>query len=359
MRGPGAQSPRLRRRSAEEEEELRRIVRTAERQTHARDVLRQSGPAQPLAGTVPVLQGDDQVTRQELYAQLWLFADPLPSPLEAVTGITHKNLWHPEPRLQEPVQALGTRKIYYLKQLEDIMDAAAAPGAPELPFTRLFPNLQFLEGPVRVLDDRAKRWYMENLGIDSTLKLYVKHILNWHDGEVRLMGDFQWETFPATGGDQVVPGGFTVFHPHLWHYQYMKSPETRAWLLWRKTSPWKLHDLRPQDVAWVLAKEGNETTYVKFVPAPGGSPAAGENQNLGPGTFYVKQGHLVTLAEMLRFGSHVCTCFDIYRTFVHLPIFVYKRAHSSSQSEPGMKRKAAKLLRHEETGRYGLPAYRW
>ena len=113
-------------------------------------------------------------------------------------------------------------------------------------------------------------------------------------------------------------------------------------------------DLRPQDVAWVLAKEGNETTYVRFVPALGGTqPLAG--------TFYVKEGHLVTLAEMFRFGSHVCTCFDIYRTYVHLPIFVYKRAHSSSRSESGLQRKTAKLLRHKETGKYGLPddSARW
>ena len=158
---------------------------------------------------------------------------------------------------------------------------------------------------------------------------------------------------PAAGGDQVVPGGFTEFHQHFWHYQYRKSPETRAWAFWRRTSEWKLHDLRRQDVEWVLSKEGNETTYVKFVPAPGGSPA--------DGTFYLKQGHLVTLAEMFRFGTQLCTCFDIYRTFVHLPIFVFKRAHSSSGSEPGQKRRQAKWLRHEETGRYGLPtrANRW
>ena len=73
---------------------------------------------------------------------------------------------------------------------------------------------------MRVLDDEARRGYMENLGIDRTMKSYVKHILNWHDGEVRLLGDFQWVRFdlvqfPAAGGDQVVPGGFTVFHPHL------------------------------------------------------------------------------------------------------------------------------------------------
>ena len=139
-------------------------------------------------------------TRHELYRQLWAFADPLPSPWQVVSGIEHKNLFHPEPRLQEPVQAFGSRKMHYLKEVEEIMDTAVAPGAPELPFTRLFPNLQFLDGPVGVLDDEAKRWYMDHLNIDPGLKLYVKHILNWHDGEVRLLGDPFWAKFPATGG---------------------------------------------------------------------------------------------------------------------------------------------------------------
>ena len=105
----------------------------------------------------------------------------------------------------------------------------------------------------------------------------------------------------------------------------MRSQDARAWLYRRRTSTHRFSDLRPEDVAWVLAKEGNETTYLKFVPAPGGEPLAdGQNPHLH-GTFYYKQGHFVTLGEMFRFAGHVCTCFDIYRTFVHLPIFVYKR----------------------------------
>ena len=48
--------------------------------------------------------------------QLWKYAEPLPSPEEVVTGIPHKNPCAPEP-LQEPVQALASRKTHYLKQM--------------------------------------------------------------------------------------------------------------------------------------------------------------------------------------------------------------------------------------------------
>ena len=54
--------------------------------------------------------------------------------------------------LSSGMQAISTRKVHYLKQIEKIMDGHAAPGAPALPFTRLFPNLQVLEGPSQSVD---------------------------------------------------------------------------------------------------------------------------------------------------------------------------------------------------------------
>ena len=114
-----------------------------------------------------------------------------------------------------------------------------------------------------------------------------------------------------------------IEHKNLLH----PEPEAREYMHWRKTSKYKLDDFRTEDVKWVLAREG--------IPDPKGSTAAGEDRHLRDGTFYFRKGNLVTLAEMFRFGSEVCTCFDIYRTFVHLPIFAYKRAHSSSGSDWG------------------------
>ena len=40
-------------------------------------------------------------SRRELYRQLWGFADPRPDPWQAVKGIEHKNLLHPEPEARE------------------------------------------------------------------------------------------------------------------------------------------------------------------------------------------------------------------------------------------------------------------
>jgi hypothetical protein len=65
---------------------------------------------------------------------------------------------------------------------------------------------------------------------------------------------------------------------------------------------------------------------------------------------------------MFRFAGHVCTCFEIYRTFVHLPIFTFKKKHSVSNSAEGRQRQDAKWLQKEETGHWSLPRHpppRW
>ena len=84
---------RLRLMNAEQLQELRRIVRTDALQIHARDVLRERPPTDPFGLFQPAPPGDDLATRWELYMQLWGHADPLPSPLQVVEGIPHKNQW--------------------------------------------------------------------------------------------------------------------------------------------------------------------------------------------------------------------------------------------------------------------------
>ena len=75
---------------------------------------------------------------QQLYAQLWVYVDPLPSPWQVKTGIEHKNSFHPEPRLQEPVQALATRKqtgegSRMIRMIHPGGTPPGRPGAPRAP----------------------------------------------------------------------------------------------------------------------------------------------------------------------------------------------------------------------------------
>ena len=67
---------------------------------------------------------------------------------------------------------------------------------------------------------------------------------------------------------------FRLHDPRLWHYQTMRTQETRAWLYWRsKDQMQKDRHLTPKDVNWLMDEEDNETTLLKFAPASGGRPS--------------------------------------------------------------------------------------
>ena len=56
---------------------------------------------------------------------------------------------------------------------------------------------------------------------------FVKHLLNWHDGEVRFVGELWWmevETNPVYDG---MTCGLN--HSRYWHAQTMRQEETRNW----------------------------------------------------------------------------------------------------------------------------------
>ena len=161
----------------------------------------------------------------------------------------------------------------------------------------------------------------------------MKHILAKHDGEARIVGDAKWVPFPASGGD--------VHQACFWHYQFATRPETRRYLYWRS------QDSRSQDspvsdeeIEWILNIEGNETALMKFCY----------------GGWRFKEGNFITLAELFSRGMKTCSCFDMYRTYLSLPIFIHKKVHSFSQSEGANKRRNAKKLHHQESGRWGLPS---
>ena len=103
-----------------------------------------------------------------------------------------------------------------------------------------------------------------------------------------------------------------------------------------------------------METEGNETTLLKWVgeydPASGGmaqTPASG-------GTWYIRGGNMMMLAEIVWWACDDLTMYDIYRMWISLPILSYRRKHSESQSEHAVRTRNAKLLKHAETGRWGL-----
>ena len=163
---------------------------------------------------------------------------------------------------------------------------------------------------------------------------YVKHILNKHDGEARLVGENEWVPFPASGG-------ISPKNARFWHYQFATVDSTRKYLHERSQEDWADEDLDDYELKWILEEEDNQNTLMMYNPASGGS-------------WYILRGQYVTLAELFRFGWSAASCYDLYRTYVSLPILIYRRIHSTSHSSKATKVMNAKKLRRAEEGKWGL-----
>ena len=97
-------------------------------------------------------------------------------------------------------------------------------------------------------------------------------------------------------------------------------------------------------VRWILEKEDNETLLMKYCPATGGRPER----------WQIRQGNYITLGELFVFGVDRCSCWDLYRTYTALEIFIRRKPHSLSNSDDAIFRANAKRAKFEKTGRWGL-----
>ena len=50
------------------------------------------------------------------------------------------------------------------------------------------------------------------------------------------------------------------------------------------------------------------------------------------------------------------TCFDLYRAYVDLPLWIHKKDHPESQTAKGLRRRNAKQLSYIERGTFALPS---
>ena len=143
--------------------------------------------------------------------------------------------------------------------------------------------------------------------------------------------------FPASGG--VSPQ-----NARFWHYQFATVDSTRRYLHDRSQEGCADEDLDDYELKWILEQEGYQTTLMMYGPASGGSG----------GPWHILSGNYITLAEIMRFGCRTTSCYDLYRTYVSLPILIYKRYHILSNTDKAQLARNAKFLRHTEEGYFGL-----
>ena len=109
-----------------------------------------------------------------------------------------------------------------------------------------------------------------------------------------------------------------------------------------------LRDLTDREINWIMDRENNQTSLLWKMDTPTQS-ASGEVRWL------IRTGNYITLAELFQLGHDRLSCYDLYRTYLSLPVFISTRQHSTSHTADAQYRRNAKMLRHNETGRWGLP----
>ena len=264
------------------------------------------------------------------------FANPIPSAREFVEGMGHRND-NPENEdvLFDVPRAIATCKMHYMRKVQKMM-VENANSQPAWKFVENWPDLTAASGAIEPLTHTNWLRIKETMHVKNHSD-YLKHILTKREGEAKFVSDPEWMPFPD--GVDFDPG-----NARFWDYQFVTTLEVRNWLYHRSMEDCAKDDLDQRDIRWILEKEGGQTKLLKFHPASGGFDAS----------WSIKTGHYVTLAELFFFAGNFCSCCDIYSKYVSLPIFIHKRIHSLSNSAEAQRVRNAKLLKRNETGRWGL-----
>ena len=259
----------------------------------------------------------------KLFFELRRECATFPSEGAILTGIPHLNRAHPDTPF-DVARAFSTHKLHYQAKLDTLLEHTGFDDM-NCPFCRLWPNLHPVAGKVIHVDRRHPVWDVLHRDFDvDTIPKFLRHLFTKHDGEARLLGATSW-----------TPMDTDVRHPKFWSYQFARSPEMRRWLYYRnKNKSLRTQWLEYSDVNWVLDQEGEDRTLlIRRVRAASGATALFE---------IITGGRVVTLAQMMCYGlNEKCTCFDVYSSYMDLPIVIHKRVHSE-QGAPSRDAKRAK-----------------
>ena len=95
-------------------------------------------------------------------------------------------------------------------------------------------------------------------------------------------------------------------------------------------------ELTVSEIIRIMEEEDYCTGLIKFGPASGG--AATETGAI------IRAGNIVTLSELFHYGSKTLSCMDLYKMWLSLPVFAYRR-HRGIQGNGAQHRRNRGLHR--------------
>ena len=233
------------------------------------------------------------------------------------SGISHLNNNPDQEEFFSVVRAFATFKVHYLKKLEQRPELNGLSFRDEKFFCKAFPVL--LGTAIEYAAPAHPVWAVirDKYRVTNVFE-FLKCLFNKHDGEARLIGQPSWTLLD---GD--------VRDPQFWSYQFATTEATRRWLALRHPDEM----LTWEHVNWILDHCDGRTLLIKRVRAAPGAPPFSR--------FFKRSGRVVTLPEMTYLGVDLCTCFDIYKLYLDLPLFCHRRDPPGTH---GAKKKRARTM---------------
>ena len=161
---------------------------------------------------------------------------------------------------------------------------------------------------------------------------YIKHLLNRHDGEIRIVNDQGFQPQPLAW-DEVTNAG-------LWPYQSARVLEGRR-MLWAKQFGNDKSALEWRDVRWLVGKT-SLWQWDDGVPNPCDDDCC---------RLLIRQGNMITLSEVLWQAKDCVSMYDAYVYYTSLPTLISTRRHPRSLSRNQALRRTANTHAYQERTR--------
>ena len=152
------------------------------------------------------------------------------------SGIAHMNAnVDTEDQLWPVARAIASRKVHYLGLLRASLHGVSLHSRRF--FCSACPSLQPASGGVRVeyVDPEHPAWDLLRTRFSvETVPGFLKHLVNRHEGEARLIGEAAWAPLQAD-----------VCNPAFWPCYFARTDRSRRWLArWNPTEWLSLQDVQ-------------------------------------------------------------------------------------------------------------------
>ena len=139
-----------------------------------------------------------------------------------------------------------------------------------------------------------------------------------------------WCLLGTDGEDSDKSSNQFIVYYSVSKYIWIKA-SARKWLHHRSQEQWSQADLTNEEIDWIMEEEKNETCLLCYrkeeaAAFPGAQDISKMSPASGGGEWWIKEGNVITLPELLWGAKNQLSAFDIYNISLCLPVYCYKKS---------------------------------